>query len=169
MRHPIIRLVEFGKLPANSWRAYRDLRLEALKSDASAFGSSFEEEQTFTESKWRKRIQNVLFALSDDRPIGMIAYVFDEGLKTRHIAEIYGFYVSADRRGEGIGTQLLRHALLQIRRKKGIVKARLYVNTEQRTAVKLYKDAGFVVRGEMRKELKVGRKFFDMLILERMF
>jgi len=99
----------------------------------------------------------------------MIAYVFDEGLKTRHIAEIYGFYVSADRRGEGIGTQLLRHALLQIRRKKGIVKARLYVNTEQRTAVKLYKDAGFVVRGEMRKELKVGRKFFDMLILERMF
>lgn len=115
------------------------------------------------------RIQNVLFALMDNRPIGMIAYVFDEGIKTRHIAEIYGFYVSAAHRGEGVGRQLLEHALSVIRSKEGIVKARLYVNTEQRAAVDLYKRAGFVVRGEMKKELKVGRRFFDMLILEKMF
>ncbi|MDA4126545.1 MAG: GNAT family N-acetyltransferase [Thaumarchaeota archaeon] len=108
-------------------------------------------------------------ALSDDRPVGMIAYVFDTGLKTRHIAEIYGFYVSAAHRGEGVGTRLLEQALSLIRKKKGIVKARLYVNTEQRAAVNLYKKAGFVVRGKIKKELKVGRRFFDMLILEKMF
>ena len=145
------------------------MRLEALKSDPSAFGSSFEEEQKFTESRWRKRIKNVLFALTDNRPIGMIAYVFDEGLKTKHIAEIYGFYVNADYRGEGIGRRLLEQALPAIRKKNEIVKARLYVNTEQRTAVDLYKKAGFVIRGEMKKELKIGRQFFDMLILEKMF
>ncbi len=99
----------------------------------------------------------------------MVAYAFDEGLKTRHIAEIYGFYVSADHRGEGVGTRLLEHALSVVRRKNGIVKARLYVNTEQRIALMLYKRVGFVVRGEMKKELKVGGKFFDMLILEKMF
>ncbi len=99
----------------------------------------------------------------------MIAYVFEERLKTKHIAEIYGFYVSTDHRGEGVGTRLLEHALLLIRKKRGIVKARLYVNTEQRAAVSLYRKTGFVVRGKMKKELKVGRRFFDMLILEKMF
>ncbi len=99
----------------------------------------------------------------------MIAYVYDTGLKTKHIAEIYGFYVTVDHRGEAVGTRLLEHALSVIRRKNGIVKARLYVNSEQRTAINLYKRAGFVVRGELKKELKVGGKFFDMLILEKMF
>lgn len=161
-------MVEFRKLSAYRWRDYRDLRLEALKGDPSAFGSSFEEEETFTEGEWRKKIQNVLFALSDDRPIGMVAYVFDAGHKTKHIAEIYGFYVNPDHRGEGVGTRLLEHVLLLIRRKRGIVKARLYVNTEQRAAVSLYRKTGFVVRGKMKKELKVGGRFYDMSIMEKM-
>jgi len=162
-------LVEIRKLPADRWRDYRDLRLEALKSDPSAFGSSFEEEETFTEDEWRKRIQNVLFALSDGRPIGMIVYVFDEGLKTKHIAEIYGFYVSANHRGEGVGTRLLERALLHIRKNKRVIKVTLAVNPEQRAAVKPYRRAGFVVTGRTEKELKVGRRFYGMLFMEKMF
>lgn len=161
-------MVEIRRLPTDRWRDYRDLRLEALKSDPSAFGSSFKEEEKLTESEWRRRIQNVLFALSDDRPVGMIVYTFDKGLKTRHIAEIYGFYVSANHRGEGVGTRLLAHALSLIRKNGGIVKVRLCVNPEQRVAVKLYKKAGFVVTGRMEKELKVGRRFYGMLFMERM-
>jgi ribosomal protein S18 acetylase RimI-like enzyme len=161
--------VEIRKLPADRWRDHRDLRLEALKSDPSAFGSSFEEEETFTEDEWRKRIQNVLFALSDGRPIGMIVYVFDEGLKTKHIAEIYGFYVSANHRGEGVGTRLLERALLHIRKNKRVIKVTLAVNPEQRAAVKPYRRAGFVVTGRTEKELKVGRRFYGMLFMEKMF
>ena len=169
MRHAHVALARVGKLPSDRWREFRELRLEALKRDPLAFGSSYEEEEHLTESEWRKRMQNVLFALSDDRPIGMIAYVFDKGLKTKHMSEIYGFYVRADHRGEGVGTRLLESASSRIRKKKGIVKARLYVNIEQRAAVDLYRKAGFVVRGELKKELKVGRRFFDMLIMEKMF
>ncbi|MGD0478357.1 MAG: GNAT family N-acetyltransferase [Nitrososphaerales archaeon] len=161
--------MEIRKLPADRWRDHRDLRLEALKSDPSAFGSSFEEEETFTEDEWRKRIQNVLFALSDGRPIGMIVYVFDEGLKTKHIAEIYGFYVSANHRGEGVGTRLLERALLHIRKNKRVIKVTLAVNPEQRAAVKPYRRAGFVVTGRTEKELKVGRRFYGMLFMEKMF
>ncbi|HEV2138866.1 MAG TPA: GNAT family N-acetyltransferase [Nitrososphaerales archaeon] len=162
-------MVKITKLPPDRWRDFRSLRLESLRKDPSAFGSSFEEEEKFTEGKWRVRIQNVLFALSDSRPIGMVTYVFDEGLKTKHIAEIYGFYVSAGHRGEGVGTKLLEQALSLIRKKKGIVKVRLYVNTKQGAAVSLYKKAGFVVTGKMEKELKVGLRFFDMLMMEKVF
>jgi hypothetical protein len=37
-------LIKITKLPVERWADYRDLRLEALKSDPSAFGSAFEEE-----------------------------------------------------------------------------------------------------------------------------
>ncbi len=110
----------------------------------------------------------VLFALSDDKPVGMIAYFFEEGLKSRHIAEIVGFYVNADYRGEGIGTRLFERALSLIRKNKRVIKVKLGVNPEQRVAVKLYKKAGFVATGRMKKELKVGRRFYDMLFMEKM-
>lgn len=142
--------------------------MEALKSDPTAYGSSFEEEEALAEGEWRRRTQSVLFALSDDRPIGMIVYVFDKGLKTKHIAEVYGFYVTANHRGEGIGTRLLEHALSLIRRNKGIIKVKLAVNPEQRVAVRMYKRAGFVVTGRVEKELKVGKRFYGMLFMEMM-
>jgi ribosomal protein S18 acetylase RimI-like enzyme len=161
-------LVDIRKLPPDRWRDFRGLRFEALKNDPSAYGGSFEEAETLAEGEWRRRIRSVLFALSDDRPIGMIVYVFDKGLKTRHIAEIFGFYVSADHRGEGIGTRLLERALSLIRKNKRIIKVKLAVNPEQRVAVKMYKKAGFVVTGRVEKELKVGRRFYGMLFMEKM-
>jgi RimJ/RimL family protein N-acetyltransferase len=160
-------LIRIGRLPADRWEDYRDLRLEALRSDPSAFGSSFEEEVTLTEDDWKGRIRNALFALSDDAPIGMVVCLFNDRPKTKHIAEIVGVYVSANHRGEGVGTRMLERALLAIRNKKGVVKVQLAVNPEQRAAVKLYERAGFVVWGRTKKELKVGRRFCDMLFMEK--
>ena len=162
------RLVEIRKLPDDRWKDYRDLRLEALKNDPSAFGSSLEEEEMLTEDEWKRRIQNGLFAVSEETLIGMIVYAFNRRTKTRHIAEIFGVYVSAGHRGDGFGTRMLEHALLQIRKNGRVVKVKLAVNPEQRVAVKLYKKAGFVVAGRARKELKVGRRFFDTLYMEKL-
>lgn len=142
--------------------------MEALKSDPSAFGSSLEETKKLTEGDWRRRIASTFFALSGDEPVGMIVYVFDKGLKTKHIAEIYGFYVNVKFRGEGVGTRLLERALSVIQRNKRIVKVKLAVNPEQRVAVEMYRKAGFAVTGKVEKELKVGRRFYGMLFMEKM-
>jgi ribosomal protein S18 acetylase RimI-like enzyme len=160
-------LFKISRLSADRWQDYRDLRLEALKSDPFAFGSSFEEEVMLTEDEWKRRIQNALFAMSDGELVGMVVCLFNDRRKTKHIAEIVGVYVGADHRGEGVGTRMLEHALLLIRSNKRIVKVKLAVNPDQRAAVKLYKKAGFVVTGRTKKELKVGRRFFDMLFMEK--
>jgi ribosomal protein S18 acetylase RimI-like enzyme len=161
-------LIEIRKLPADRWKDYRNLRLESLRSDPSAFGSSFEEEAALTEDEWKGRIQNALFAVSDGTPIGMIVCVFNDRPKTRHVADIFGVYVRASHRGRGVGTRLLKHALSLIREKKRVVKVRLAVNPEQRAAVNMYKKAGFVAAGRRKKELKIGRRFFDMLLMEKL-
>lgn len=160
-------MIKITKLAADRWNEYRDLRLEALASDPLAFGSSLEEEERLTEDDWKRRIQNALFALFNERPVGMIVYIFNDRPKTKHVADIFGVYVSADYRGKGIGTKLLERALSLIRKNKEVVKVKLAVNPEQLSAVKLYKSAGFVVVGRMKKELKVGRRFFDELLMEK--
>lgn len=157
-------MIEIVDLPAERWEDFRSLRLKALRSDPTAFGSSFEEEELFTEEEWKRRIRNTIFALSNDRPVGMIVYVSDR-TKTRHVAEIFGVYVEAEYRGRGIGRRLLEEAQSRIRKERNIVKVKLAVNSEQRVAVKLYRNAGFVVAGKL-KELKTGRGYFDELIME---
>ena len=80
---------------------------------------------TLTEGEWKRRIKNILFAMSNDTPVGMIGYVFGDRLKTKHIAEILGVYVNSGHRGEGIGTKMLGRALQMIRKNKRAVKAAL--------------------------------------------
>ena len=160
-------MVQIRKLPADRWRDFRDLRLKALKTDPAAYGSSYEEEVKVKEEEWRRRIRSTVFALSGDEPIGMIVAYFDQRPKTRHIVEIYGFYVSPEHRGEGVGTKLLERALALAGRNRRIVKVSLAVNPEQRAAVKIYRKAGFVVTGRAERELKVGGKFYSMIFMEK--
>ncbi|MFX1453530.1 MAG: GNAT family N-acetyltransferase, partial [Promethearchaeota archaeon] len=65
-------MIEVKKLSSDRWKNYRDLRLEALKSDPIAFSSSYEEEKIFPEKIWKKRINNALFAILNDKLVGMI-------------------------------------------------------------------------------------------------
>ncbi len=161
-------MIEIKKLPASRWKDYRDLRLEALRSDPPAFGSSYDEEELLAEVEWKRRMENVLFALSEGKPVGMNVYVFGERLRTRHVANIYGVYVTAGHRGEGVGTRLLERALRLIQKNKEIVKVKLAVNPEQLAAVKMYGRAGFVIAGRMRKEVKIGRRYYDALVMEKL-
>lgn len=161
-------LIEIRKLPAARWREYRRLRLAALESDPIAFGSSVQEEKGFTEGEWKRRIRTALFALEDDRPVGMVVVSYSARPKTRHVADIFGLYVSPSHRAKGIGTELIEEALRQILRNEDIVKVKLTVNPEQKAALRIYRRAGFEVAGRMKKELEVEGKYFDELIMEKM-
>jgi len=68
--------------------------------------------KNFTEAEWQRRIGNLLVAVSeDDKPVGTITYVFSDRAKTRHVAHIYGLYISPNYRGQGVGRKLLERAL----------------------------------------------------------
>lgn len=160
--------VEIRRLPPDRWEDYRRLRLEALERDPRAFGSSSEDEARFSEEEWRKRILNTLFATSGERLVGMLACIFNEEVKTRHVAYIAGFYVTRKYRGKGVGKLLLEEGLAVASKRKGTVKVKLAVNPEQEAAVRLYRSVGFVVTGRTKKELKVDGIFCDMLFMEKM-
>jgi ribosomal protein S18 acetylase RimI-like enzyme len=161
-------MIEIIRLPPERWMESRDLRLAALKEEPSAYGGSYEEEMNFSEDEWKRRLPNALYALSDDKPVGTVTYIVSERAKLKHIAQIFGVYVDPDYRGRGIGRKMLETALDLISKNKDIVKIRLTVNRQRDPAVALYKSLGFLVVGELEKELRVDGVFYDELMMEKM-
>ena len=147
------------KLPPKRWKEYRTLRLEALKNDPTAFGSSHEEDIRLPPKEWKRRIRSVLFALVDNKPIGMIVLHFESKIKTKHIANIYGVYVKNEYRNLGIGTKLLESAISLAKKNKGTIKIDLNVNPKQKAAVNLYKKYDFKPVGILKKDLCINGKF----------
>lgn len=160
-------MIEIKKLPITRYKEYKALRLEALKSDPTAFGSAYSEEKKLKENEWKRRLNSVLFVLSDNKPVGMIGHAFYKGHNS-HIAYIFGFYVNRKYRGQGIGRELLKSVLDAISKNKKIIKIELSVNTEQVAAIRLYEKNGFLVVGRFKKELKVNNRFFDEFTMEKM-
>jgi ribosomal protein S18 acetylase RimI-like enzyme len=165
----MIFMIEIVTLPPGRWSEARDLRLTALRTEPSSFGSSYEEEVNFSEAEWQRRTANALFALSDKNQIvGTVRCIITERVKTKHVAQIFAVFVLPEFRGQGVGRKLLEKALDLIGKKEDIVKVRLTVNAKQIAAISLYKSLGFVVVGELKKELKVGVEFYDEFIMEKM-
>ena len=158
--------IRIAKLPGARWKEARALRLEALRTDPGAFGSSYEEEVGRPEEEWRKRMEGTLYALSGGKPVGMISRVFNDRVRTGHIAAIYGVYVTPAQRGRGVGSLLMERALRDVRKRRGVIKVQLSVNSEFRPALQLYRKFGFEVTGRARNELRVGKTYFDMLYME---
>ena len=158
--------IEITRLSEARWQDYRDLRLEALQESSLAFGSSYEEECLLSEDEWKRRMHNALFALADGQAVGLIVVVFNRRAKTKHIADIFSFYVKNSYRHKGVGRKLLEAAIAEIRARNGVIKARLAVNTEQNFAVRLYRRYGFKTLGRVKKELLIDGKYYDELLMD---
>jgi ribosomal protein S18 acetylase RimI-like enzyme len=160
-------MIEIKELPDDRWKDYREVRLDALISDPIAFGSSYEEEIILPDEEWVKRIKNVLFAMLNDKPIGMIVYIFNKGLKIKHIANIYGVYVKKEYRCQGVGKKLLENTITKILTNNNIIKINLSVNPQQVAAVKLYEKYGFESIGVLKNDLLIEDKFYDEVVMEK--
>lgn len=154
------------RLPEAAWELYRDIRLEALKSEPEAFGSSYEEEAEYGRDVWLNRLPNAIFAIEGSTPIGMAGFLFRERLKQEHVADIFSVYVTGTHRGRGIGRMIMKEALRLIGGNEGTRKVILSVSSEMAAAIALYKSLGFSVAGRLKDELKFQGRYFDEIVME---
>ena len=161
-------MIDIKRLSQNKWKDYQRIRLEALESDPIAFGSSYTEEKEFGAEVWKNRIGNTLFALIENKPIGMVGYLFNNKPSNKHVASIFGMYVSKEYRNRGVGFQLLNNVMLSIKENKDIRKIKLSVNPRQIYAVKLYRKYGFNSTGRSKDEYFIEGRFYDELLMEKL-
>jgi len=129
------------------WRVMRDIRLEALREDPAAFGSSYAREAVFTETDWRRRASgHGFFAYLPDLgavPVGLVGGI-EEG---PGVAQLVSMWVSQQARGRQVGTALVT-AMADWARDRGLSRLYLWVTDTNRAARTLYERSGFKATGE---------------------
>jgi ribosomal protein S18 acetylase RimI-like enzyme len=91
----------------------------------------------------------------------MAGFFREKLLKVRHKGRIWGVYVRANSRGQGIGRALLGALLEQIKTLPGFEQVNLTVSSHQVAAKALYRLLGFETFGVERAALKIADQYFD--------
>jgi ribosomal protein S18 acetylase RimI-like enzyme len=91
----------------------------------------------------------------------MAGFVRELGLKERHKGRVWGVYLTARMRGQGIGRNMLSTLLQRAAAIEGLEQILISVATVQTSAVSLYHSLGFISFGCEPRALKVGERYID--------
>lgn len=157
--------MEIRLLRPDDAEIYKELRLEGLKKNPEAFGSSYEEESGRPSKLYGERFkaENSFHfgAFENDKLIGVVSLVRDTGLKMKHRSNIYAMYVTDSARKKGVGKSLVSKAVEKARSWDGVEQIHLAVMSENIAAKKLYASFGFEVYGTERHALKIDGRYYD--------
>jgi ribosomal protein S18 acetylase RimI-like enzyme len=163
--------MEIRRLTPSDAAQFRRLRLEALKGDPTAFGSSYSEQVrqplTLFEEKLKKSASNWMFGSFDHgKLIATLRLTREELKKERHKASIYGVFTAPAHRRRGVARALLQMAIDRAKKWK-LRQVRLSVVASNVAAVRLYQSEGFSKYGEEQDSLFVAGKFYSEYLLAK--
>lgn len=145
---------------------FRDLRLKALKTDPTAFGSTYEREINLPIEKFERRLEKsdnqfVIGAFYDDKLVCVASFVRETDLKNKHKAMIFGMYCDKEYRGTGAAKKVISCLLEKAKSLKGLEKISLMVMSENTRAIKFYEHFGFIKYGTEPRALYDGFRYYD--------
>ncbi|RZL62887.1 MAG: GNAT family N-acetyltransferase [Variovorax sp.] len=131
--------------------AYRELRLRALRDHPQAFTSDWEEARTRSLEESRERLASAgvpFWGAFDEGGAlaGMVGLECASRAKARHKGTVVAMYVSTESAGRGMGRALLQ-ALMVHARAIGLTDLVLTVTEGNASAIRLYREAGFLAFG----------------------
>lgn len=147
--------------------SYQAVRLDGLRKDPNAFGSTYDREVKFSLETVSERIQPsqdkfVLGAFEEDGSlIGVVTFMRDSGIKTLHKGNVFGMYVIPGKRGMGVGRKLMEALIRRAREVEGVEQINLTVVADNHPAKQLYRSIGFETFGLERNALKFEGQYFD--------
>lgn len=148
--------------------SYKSIRLEAVRTERTAFGGSYEDEvqrpDSFYENKlskdWATEHSAVFGAFEENyNLIGIIGLFSRDGRKLSHKAILWGMYVRGAYRKMGVGKQLVC-ATIEFAKTMGAEFIELTVVDDNKAAVRFYESVGFQCWGREPAALKLDGKYF---------
>jgi RimJ/RimL family protein N-acetyltransferase len=159
--------IKIRRLMPAEGAAYREIRLEALRLNPEAFGSTFEVESVRPLEHFSERVAGcpVFGAFRDAEFVGMAGFLRREGIKDAHKGYLWGMYVRAGARNAGVGRKLAQAVIEYARRHVEMLQ--LDVVSENEAARRLYASLGFVEYGIERKALKRHGRYYDEVLMAK--
>ncbi|MBD8068758.1 GNAT family N-acetyltransferase [Bacillus sp. PS06] len=147
-------------------KVYQELRLNALKLNPEAFGSTYEREVHFKLETVIERLKPTddkftLGYFNDEHLVAIVTFVREGGTKTAHKGNIYGMFVMPELRGQNVGKTLLLELIKKASHYDGLEQINLTVVSDNKPAKNLYISLGFEVYGVEKNALKFNGQYFD--------
>jgi RimJ/RimL family protein N-acetyltransferase len=157
--------LQIRRLETSDSALYRDIRLEALKQNPEAFGSTFERENSQPLSWFEAAVgrTDIFGAFLEGTLAGIAGYVAQESSKQAHKAMLWGMYVRPGARNAGLGKRLVAAVLGHARGRVEMVQ--LTVVSENEAARRLYSALGFVEYGLEKRALKQDGRYYDEFLM----
>ncbi|MFT8324806.1 GNAT family N-acetyltransferase [Oenococcus sicerae] len=158
--------METRLLDTNDFENYKKLRLTALATDPSVFGSTFDEEKQYNDERFKTRLivssnQFIVGSFIGTDLVAMAKFNRFTNIKERHKGEITSVYCLTNYRGRGIARTTLLHLIKQADQIKHLKQLRLTVSSDNVVAKKLYAALGFQKYGIETDSLFDGKYYFD--------
>jgi RimJ/RimL family protein N-acetyltransferase len=146
---------------------YRDIRLEALRANPEAFGSTFETENAQPLNWFFDRLgtSTVLGAFHDTKLVAIAGFAIQQGQKRAHKGLLWGMYVRPGARGTGVGRRLIEAVLELARRRVELIQ--LTVVQDNAQARRLYASLGFQDYGLEKNALKHDGRYYDEVLMAK--
>lgn len=133
-----------GRVTADDWETWRDIRLRSLRDSPDAFGSTLELEAEYDEVDWRERMRKGprVLVVDDGRAVALGGgFPYDETLM------VFGMWTAPGHRGRGHATVILDLIVGWARERD--LPVVLHVNLANPSARATYEHYGFVATGEV--------------------
>jgi ribosomal protein S18 acetylase RimI-like enzyme len=159
--------IQIRRLTPADAALYRDARLEALRSNPEAFGSTFEAENARPLTFFSERLgSSASFGVfHDSELVGIAGLLIQEGRKEAHKGLLVGMYVRPNARKAGVGRRLVETIIEYARERVELIQ--LAVVSENEPARRLYERLGFVEYGLEKKALKQDGRYYDEVLMAK--
>jgi ribosomal protein S18 acetylase RimI-like enzyme len=146
---------------------YRDIRLEGLRCNPEAFGSTFEAENARPLTLFADRIggSQTFGAFHGSKLVGIAGLLIHEGQKEAHKGLLVGMYVRPSARRCGVGGRLVETIIEFGRQRVELIQLAVVRDNEQ--ARRLYQRLGFVEYGIEKKALKHDSRYYDEVLMAK--
>jgi RimJ/RimL family protein N-acetyltransferase len=153
--------------------AFVVLRREALANDPFAFAASPEDDRGLLVEEVRvflaNRAEQAVFGGFDGGQLAGIVGLYRENkLKRRHIAHVWGVYVTPSMRGRGLARAMMEALVAHARTCEGLELVELSAATSTPAPIRLYESLGFRAWGVEKNAIKWNDAYADdvQMVLE---
>ena len=157
--------LEIRRITEPDWPILRTIRLDALRIDPDAFGSTYDDQAAYPEQRWQAMAAEaasgsdhcVLIGFRDGEPAGMVRTVRDG--RRPSVFGVYSVWVAPGERRRGVGGALL-DAIEDWVRAAGGSELELSVMEDGEAAQGLYAAHGY--RFDGRRERTIGARTTEL-------
>lgn len=160
---------------ADDVREFRRLYLQAMKDKPTLFVDSYDDLRVADNSYWLGMINDSLedsrslicLVQAEDKLVGMVMVKGNDYSKFSHVANLLPLYIVSSHNTPDLQTKVLHSVFEHLKKHSDVGKLQTFVTTSQPDYIAFYNYMGFIRYGYDERHFKVGKKYYDSILLAK--